>query len=280
MIGPRSNIKYQIPGIKFDHLLFVICCLIYVTACRATVEPPKQVYLKASGSTTMLPLLEELASAFHERQNLVTIDINGGGSALGSALAAAGQVDLGLTSWLPDGPAEGLQATVVARDGIALVVHPTNPITGLTLVQVHDLFSGRVVSWEEVGGRSGWVQTVSREDGSGTRAAFEALVMQGDRVTPMALVMPNSQAVIDYVAGDPLAIGYVSMGYLDSQVHPVPVEGLLPTPENVSRGEYHLTRELVILSRPGAPPQVKAFLEFVLSPAGQAIVARRYGRVR
>jgi phosphate transport system substrate-binding protein len=142
------------------------------------------------------------------------------------------------------------------------------------------LFSGRTIEWDNVGGSPGLVQTVSREDGSGTRDAFEAVVMGNDRVTLTALVMPNSQAVVDYVARDPLAIGYVSMGYLDDRIRVVPVEGLLPTPENVSRGEYHLTREFVILSRPDPSTEVQSFLDFVLSPAGQAIIARRYGRVR
>jgi phosphate transport system substrate-binding protein len=244
------------------------------------VEPPEPVYLKAAGSTTMTPLMEELAAAFRERQPLVTVDIDGGGSTLGTELAAARQVDLGLTSWLPDEPPNGTRPTVIARDGTALIVHPTNPITGLTLLQAHDLFSGRVIDWQEVGGSPGLAQVVSREDGSGTRDAFEAIVMSEDGVTLTALVMPNSQAVVDYVAGDPLSIGYVSMGYLDGKVRAVSVEGLLPTPETTSRGEYHLTRDLVGLSQPGAPSEIRAFLDFALSPAGQAIVARRYGRVR
>jgi phosphate transport system substrate-binding protein len=261
----------------------VIGCLLLVVvlaACGATVEPPTPVYLKAAGSTTMMPLIKDLGAAFHERQTFVTIDVGGGGSSLGAELAGTGQVNLGLTSWLPEGAPRGLQATVIARDGIALIVHATNPITGLTLIQAHDLFSGHVIEWEQLGGSSSPVQVVSREDGSGTRAAFEAMVMQGERVTPMALVMPNSQAVVDYVARDPNAIGYVSMGYVNGEVRAVSVEGLMPTPESVSRAEYHITRELVILSRPGASPQTQAFLDFVLSPAGQAIVGRRYGRVR
>jgi phosphate transport system substrate-binding protein len=244
------------------------------------VEPPQPVYLEAAGSTAMMPLMDELAAAFHERQPHVTIDINGGGSTLGRELAAGGQTDLGLTSWLPDGPPDGTQATLAARDGIALIVHPTNPITGLTLIQVHDLFSGRAIDWEGLGGSPGLVQVVSREDGSGTRAAFESKVMGEDQVTLTALVMPNSQAVVDYMASDRHAIGYVSMGYLNGEVQVLSVEGLLPTPEKASRGEYHLTRELIILSPSDVPPEAQTFLDFVLSPAGQAIVARHYGRVR
>jgi phosphate transport system substrate-binding protein len=263
--------------------LSVVGCLLLavaLAACGATVEPPAPVYLKTAGSTAMTPLIKDLGTAFHKRRTFVTIDVNGGGSLLGQEMAGTDQVNLGLTSWLPEGAPKGLQATVVARDGIALIVHPTNPITGLTLIQAHDLFSGYVIKWGQVGGSSSPVQVVSREDGSGTRAAFEAMVMQGHQVTPMALVMPNSQAVVDYVARDPSAIGYVSMGYVNGEVRAISVEGLVPTPENVSRAEYHLTRELVVLSRPGASPQAQAFLEFVLSPAGQAIVGQRYGRVR
>lgn len=228
----------------------------------------------------MIPLVEELATAYHERQAGVTIDIQAGGSTLGREMAAAGQVDLGLISWLPDGPPDGTQATVVARDGIALIVHPTNPITGLTMIRAHELYSGRTVDWEQVDGVSGLVQVVSREDGSGTRTAFETMVMGEDPVTLTALVMPNSQAVVDYVAGDPHALGYVSMAYVNDQVRAVAIEGLLPTPENVSRGEYHLTRELIFLSRKDTIPPAQGFLDFALSPAGQTIVAQNYGRVR
>jgi phosphate transport system substrate-binding protein len=225
-------------------------------------------------------LVEELAAAYHERVPSLTVDVRGGGTQLGSELAAAGQVDLGLASWLPDGPPSSLQATVIARDGIALVVHPSNPITGLTSLQAHDVFSGRVVDWQVFGGAPGLVQVVSREDGSGTRDAFESMVMADEGVTLTAVVMPNSQAVVDYVAGDPRAIGYVSMGYVNADVKALAVEELLPTPEAVSSGVYYLTRELAVLSRPGASAEAKAFLDFALSPTGQAIVAHRYGRVR
>ena len=289
MISQISNLKSQPSARGADarrllpiscYLLLIICYLLLAGACAATVEPPQPVYLEAAGSTAMTPLMEQLAAAFQERHPHVTIDIRSGGSTLGRESAAAGQVELGLTSWSPAGPPDGARASVVARDGIALVVHPTNPITGLTLIQVHDLFSGRIIDWEELGGSPGLVQAVSREDGSGTRAAFESMVMGEDRVTLTALVMPNSQAVVDYVARDRHAIGYVSMGYLNDEVRALSVEGLLPTPETASRGEYHLTRELVILSPTDTPHEAQAFLDFVLSPAGQAIVARHYGRVR
>ena len=254
--------------------------LLLLSACRAPAETPSPVYLEAAGATAMLPLMEDLTAAFSQRHPQVSLDVSGGGSTLGQEMAAAGQVDLGLTCWLPDGPPPGLRATIIARDGISVIVHPTNAITGLTLINVRGIFSGRITDWRQLGGQSIPVQVISREDGSGTRAVFESQCMQGRRVTPMALVMPNSQAVVDYVAGDPQAVGYVSMGYDTAGTRIITLEEMLPTPENVSNGAYFLTQELVVLTRSDGPAEVRAFLDFALSPAGQSIVGRRYGRVR
>jgi len=100
------------------------------------------------------------------------------------------------------------------------------------------------------------------------------------RATPTKVVMPGSQAVIDYVATHPAAIGYVSMGYLSPKVKALPIEGLTPTPETVQSGQYHLTRPLVVVTSRQPAGEVRAFLDFALSPAGQAVVGGRYGRVR
>jgi phosphate transport system substrate-binding protein len=251
-----------------------------LAGCGAARATPVPVYLKAAGSTTWLPLMHELAVAYHELQPLVTIEVSGGDSALGAALIAAGQVDIGMVS---DAPAElpaGLRSTVVARDAIALIVHPTNPITSLTLIQARDVFAGRQTRWEAVGGVSGAVQVVSREAGSGTRAAFERGVMGARRVTPNALVMPSSATVVEWVSGHPDAIGYVSMGYLDAAVKPLTVEGLAPTPENAATGAYPLTRELMLLTPSNPSPAVTAFLDYAVSAAGQTVVGRQYGRLR
>lgn len=261
--------------------LWVAACLTgLVCGCGAARTTPAPAYLKAAGSTTWLPLMRDLAAAYREQQPLVTIETSGGDSALGAVLIAAGQVDMGMVS---DAPAElpaGMRSTVVARDAIALVVHPTNPITSLTLIQAREMFAGRLHRWEAVGGASGPVQVISREDGSGTRAAFERSVMGDRRVTPNALVMPASASVVDWVSGHPDAIGYVSMGYLDAAVKPLAVEGLAPTPENAATGAYPLTRELMLLAPSNPAPAVTAFLDYAVSTAGQTVVGRLYGRLR
>jgi phosphate transport system substrate-binding protein len=259
-----------------------------LTACGAPLEPHEPVYLKAAGSTSMQPLVENLAQTYTERHEYVTVDVQGGGTRLGIALARGNQIDIGTASRTPTAEderdpetgAKRLWWTAVAQDGIALVVHPQNAVGGLTLPQARDIFFGRILDWEEVGGRPGEIVVVSREDGSGTREVFEEMVMEEQRVTLTAIVIPSSEAVVEYVAGHPTAIGYVSMGYLSPQVKALPIEGVSPTPENVQSGAYPLTRPLYLLTGQEPTGEVKAFIEFVLSPAGQAVVEQRYGRLR
>jgi phosphate transport system substrate-binding protein len=187
-----------------------------------------------------------------------------------------------MASWLPADLDDEWQATAIARDGIAIVVHPSNPLAGLGLLQLRDLFTGRVYEWRAVGGRAtqGEVQPVSREAGSGTRAAFEALVMEEHAVTPLAIVAPSSRAVVDYVADHPESIGYVSMAYVTPEVKVLSLEGELPTPQTTGRASYPLTRELWLVTADPAAPEVESLIRFALSPAGQQIVGQRYGRIR
>lgn len=258
------------------------------TACGAPLAPPEPIYLRIAGSTSMQPLVEDLAQAYTEQREYVTFDIQGGGSRLGIALVIENQIDIGTASQKPtaedardpETAAKQLWWTAIARDGIALVVHPQNVVSGLTLSQARDIFFGRILDWEEIGRRPGEIVVVSREDGSGTREVFEEMVMGEKRVTLTAIVMPSSEAVIEYIVGHPTAIGYVSMGYLSPEVKALPVEGVSPTPENVQSGAYPLTRPLYLLTDGEPSGEVKAFIEFALSPAGQAVVEQRYDRPR
>jgi len=253
---------------------------VLLAACGATVTPPPPVVLKAAGSTSMGPLLTDLATAYSTQHPHVTFDIQGGGSQLGQTLVEAGQVDLGLVSWPPQNLAKSLRSIPTAHDAIAVILHPQNKIDGLSLVELRDIFSGRLLNWQEVAGLAQPIQVVSREDGSGTRAAFEAIVMDQQPVTPTAIVLPNSQAVVDFVAQNPNAIAYVSLAFSKNDVYAVPIEGIPPTLENLTSGSYLLTRDLFILVPKQGQPELDQFVKFVLSPAGQAIVAEKWGRVR
>lgn len=268
------------------HLRFafhVLVLLLLAAACgNSPLGTPAAVTLRVSGSTSMTRLLRELATAYQADHPNVLVDVRGGGSGIGLRELAAGEVELAAISWpasagqLPT----GIRAVPVARDAIALIVHPTNRLAGLTLLQVKAIYQGEILDWSAFGTWSDETVVVSREDGSGTRAAFEALVMGGDRVTLSAIVMPGSQAVVDYVATHRAAIGYVTVAELDDRVRAVPVEEASPTAANVRAGIYHLTRLLYLYVPTPTPPATQDFLDFVLSPAGQAIVARHHVAVR
>jgi len=245
----------------------------------SAVEPQKPVHLQVTGSTSMQPLVEELAQTYAERHKQVTITVEGRGSLLGIELVGQGEVDIGMASW-KEPEDTSLWSTPIALDGIAIVVHPQNRVKGLTMLQLKDVFFGRIWDWRDVRGSAGEIVVVSREDGSGTRVVFEELVMQSKRVTLTAVVMPNSRAVVEYVAEHPQAIGYVSMGHVSEEVKVLEIEEMVPTPDSVRQGAYHLLRPLYLITRQEPTGEIKGFIDFVLSPTGQSIVGRKYGRVQ
>jgi phosphate transport system substrate-binding protein len=257
----------------------LLSLLATLAACATPTLPPDPVHFAIAGSTAMMPLLTELTEAYHSRFLQVSIAVEGGGSRLGLAQVKDGEVTLGASSWLPAKDEQTIWSAPVAVDGIAVIVHPDNPTTALTLSQLQELFSGYLWNWAELGG-VGEVQIISREEGSGTRAAFEARVMEGQPVTPTALVMPGSGAVAEYVSTHSNAIGYVSMSHLSEKVRALAIEGVQPTPETVAAGRYHLTRPFFLIAAEEPDSATRSFLDFVLGSEGQEIVGRRCGRVK
>lgn len=223
--------------------------------------------------------MADLAAAYTAQETQVSFDIQGGGSHLGQTLVEAGQVDIGLVSWPPPELADHVRQVVIAQDGIAIVLHAENQLPDLSLQDLREIFSGRLIDWRELDGPPLPIQVVSREDGSGTRAAFEALAMAGQAVTPTAIVLPNSRAVVDFVAQNPNAIAYVSFSFIDDEIRAVPIEGVSPTVETVSASSYRLRRDFSLIVPAQGKPEVDRFVDFVLSPAGQAVVAEKWGGV-
>ncbi|MBC7260654.1 MAG: phosphate ABC transporter substrate-binding protein, partial [Chloroflexi bacterium] len=222
------------------------------------LTPHAPVLLRLAGSTSMQPLLRDLAAAYSEQHQYVSFDFSAVGSAAGIELLRRGNADLALVS-RPLRPEEEydnqtgkrlLAYTIIARDGIAIVVNESNPADSLTLYQVRKIFEGQILSWAELGSPAGDVLVVSREDGSGTRDVFEELVMRGYRVTTTALIMPGSDAMRDFVAAHEGAIGYLSMGYLGTGVTALALDNVLPNRETVEDGSYPLTRPFLLVSLP------------------------------
>ncbi len=279
--GSRPCVRW---GVLLALLALLVACTGKEAASTTTINSP---LIRISGSTSMRRALDELAEAYQRQHPRALMEVRDGDSSIGLSELQAGQTDLAAVSWKPDGqgiPA-GLAAFPVARDAIAVVVHPSNRVSGLTSLQLRACFRGELLDWAAIGGsgltgQAGEPVIVSREDGSGTRAAFEALVMGDDHVTLNALVMPSSQAVVDYVAGHRNAIGYTSMGNLTDQVRAIPIEDATPSAANARAGVYDLTRLLYLYAPEPVPPATQDFLDFALSPTGQAIFARHHVALR
>jgi phosphate transport system substrate-binding protein len=255
-------------------LLIILISTILAGGCTNVAQvgaPP--VTLRLAGSSAMKPALLELTDAYTQLHPNVTFVITGNGSQFGVSAVQTNQAEIAAVSWAPDTiAASGYRLTPIARDGLTIITHPRNPISGLTLLQLRAMYKGEVLDWTALEGSPGEPIIISREDGSGDREAFETLVMGGERVSLSALILPTAEAVASYVAEHPAALGYA--------VQVLRIEGLAPTTESVRSGAYHLSRLLYLFTPERTSPQIRAFLDFVLSPAGQAIIARHYVALR
>jgi phosphate transport system substrate-binding protein len=225
-----------------------------------------------AGSTTVQPLAEKLAGAFTKNNPKVTITIQGGGTSVGIKSAADGTVDIGAASreLLPN--ELQLVKFTLARDGIAIIVNPKNAVSGLTKSQVKDIFSGKITNWKDVGGTDSGINVAAREEGSGTRTAFEELVMGTDRILSKAVLQPSNGALRQVVSGDTLSISFVSLGAIDSSVKALAIDGVAANEANAASGAYPVVRPLYFLTKAEPAGLVKTFIDFCLSQDGQSIV--------
>ena len=268
--------------------LLVLTLLATAVGCQPTPTPlateaapeaaQEEDQISVAGSTTVQPLAEKLAEAFASVKPGVQIDVQGGGSSVGVKSAGQGQVDIGAASRevkeseLEEYP--DLQVFTIARDGIAIAVHPDVAVDGLTKDEVRDIFAGEIANWSEVGGPDKPLVVVSREEGSGTRAAFEEMVMgkEGPVIADTAILQPSNGAVRTTVSTTPDSIGYLSFGYLDSSTKTLAVDGVEPTEANASNGTYPIVRPLNMMTDGEPGGLAKEWLDFIFSDAGQAVV--------
>ncbi len=228
-----------------------------------------------AGSTSVQPLAEELAMMFMEEYRGVRINVSGGGSGAGVESAGNGVANIGMASreikQSELDQYKELKPIVICKDGISVVVNPKNKVNELTLEQIQGIFSGEITNWSQVGGEDGSIIIVNREEGSGTRGAFEELVLGDKDFVTKAIIQNSTGAIRTAVASDVNAIGYVSMGAMSNDVKAVVVDGADATAENVLNGSYKLARPFNFLTSGEADEVTQAFIDWVLSD-GQEFV--------
>lgn len=237
--------------------------------------------VKVTGSTSVEPLAHELVDEFQIKYPDVQISVTGGGSSVGIKATQDGVADIGMSSRELKTEEKDLKEFVIAKDGIAVVLHPTNKVEDLSLEQIKKIYSGEIKNWKDVGGADAPVTLVTREEASGTRGAFEELVMGKEaKIVNTAVVQSSTGAVRTTVAGDPNAIGYMSMGSINNQIKVIKVDGVEGTEENAKSGAYKLTRPFLFVTKAEPTGGAKAFIDWVLGDDGQRIIGEEFISVK
>ena len=269
----RRGVSRRLHWRRWPGLALITTLLILLGAggCKSSSQTTSRP-LCVAGSTSVQPFAEKLAEVYMHRHPEVRIDVQGGGSSAGIYAATQGAADLGASSRELLGEEKKLVEIAIAFDGIAVIVHPANPLTTITLAEIRRIFSGAVTNWSALGLPPHAIHLITREEGSGTREAFEHLVMNKQYITPAALVQDSNGSVREIVAGDPHSIGYISAGLVDDRVKALAIDGVLPTRENIKSHAYKLTRRFLFVARAAPAGPCKEFVDFILGPDGQGIL--------
>ncbi len=264
-------LKHEHPARVRAAVLTLILLLVPVTGLLTACSRSEAAVIVA-GSTSVQPFAEILSEEYTRLHPGVSIDVQGGGSSAGVRAVQTDTAGIGMSSRELKGDEKTLWSVEIAKDGLALIVHASNPVSNLSLGQIRDIYAGVITNWSQVGGQPGQIHLFTREEGSGTRDAFTNLVMNKVEITDKALVQDSNGAVRQLVSDDPNAIGYISLGLVNSKVKALAMEGVAATHENVANGSYKLSRPFLFLAHSTPTGTVNAFIDFVLSADGQKIL--------
>lgn len=260
---------------------YIVLCILFVLTVfivSCSKEAKEKVVVK--GSTTVLPITQKAAEAFYEK-NKIVITLSGTGSGDGIKSLIDGSCDIANSSRdmhaeelaLAKRKGEIIKEVAIAFDMIVPIVHPSNPVSNLTLHQLKAIYEGSVKNWKDVGGNDETIVVISRDSSSGTFEVWESKVMKHGEVRKDALLQASNGAILQAVSQNPKTIGYVGYGYLNDRVKPLYVNNVEPTIENGKSGKYPIARKLYMyVNEVKIKPAAQEFIDFMLSLEGQAIV--------
>jgi phosphate transport system substrate-binding protein len=267
--------------------------LILLPGCSRKTQTARTT-LQIKGSDTMVNLSQAWAEEYMKKNPGRSIAVTGGGSGTGIAALISNTCDIAEVSReMKDAEIalarqKGVEPKkiVVALDGLAVVVHPSNPVSQLTMPQLADIFTGKTTNWKQVGGRDAKIVLLSREVNSGTHVYFKEHVLRhgkaeaSEEFSPEALLLPSSQAIVDEVSQNTDAIGYFGMGYITSHLKVIKVavdanaQFFAPSIELIQNSTYPISRPLIMYTNGEPGGLTKSFIDFVLSQEGQNVVRR------
>ncbi len=251
----------------------------------------EKTFITVKGSDTMVHLVSTWAEVFMKENTGLEVSVTGGGSGTGIAALLNGTTDICAASrnikeketTLASQKGIAAKEIVVARDGIAVIVNPANPIAELTVEQIGKIFTGATQRWDQVGGQAESIEILSRESSSGTYVFFQEKVLNKKDYAQKAKLMPATSAIVQSVASNKNAIGYVGLGYAIAAKDKIKVlavkadygsASVIPSEQTVKSGEYEIARPLQLYTNGDVTGVVKKFIDFCLSSQGQEIVTQ------
>ena len=250
----------------------VVAVLLLGGLCLAPACGRRNLALIVAGSTSVQPYAEVLAEEYELHYAGYELDIQGGGSSAGLEAVRSGAAAIGMSSRALKEDEQDFWPVEIAKDGLAVIVHPQNPLQNLSLEQIRGVYAGTLTNWGELGGLNAKIHIFTREEGSGTRTAFEDLVMAKKRISPKAMVQDSNGAVRQLVSNDKDSIGFISLGLVDQTVKALSLDGVAPNWENIMNGSYTLSRPFLFVTLGQPTGEAKRFIDFTLSAAGQQLL--------
>jgi len=261
-------------------LILILLGTLFLTACGGGSNSAAFII---AGSTSVQPYVEILVEEYALLHPEKLIDVQGGGSSAGIQAVESHTAEIGMSSRNLRETEQHLWSIEIAKDALAIIVNPNNPLinpdnpdVSLTLEEIRGIYAADYVNWNQLGGPDARIHIITREEGSGTRSAFEELVMDDRRITPRAIVQDSNGSVRQLVSDDPFSIGFISLGLVDEGERPVKalrIGGIAATRNNVLNGDYSLFRSFLFVSLERPAGNVMEFIDYIRSPEGQRIMS-------